>query len=98
MRKNKQSSVKIILSKMSKRGTNWCEKECSLLVSAINKRERQCLGKTTGPGYEGPDKVTQATKKAAWAEVAAEIARSVLVSISISTIFLLGLCLIPLYY
>lgn len=78
---------------MSKRCSNWTEKDCSLLLSAISKRERQCLGRTTGPGYEGADKCTQATKRAAWDEVAAEIARSVKFAIATSLCFRF-----PLYY
>jgi hypothetical protein len=57
-----------------RRSNNWTPKEETLLMLAVGQRERQCLKKFTGAGFEGPGKVTKASKSQAWDEVAAEIA------------------------
>jgi hypothetical protein len=56
-----------------RQSNNWTSNEENLLSLAVAQREHQCLKQFSGAGFEGPGKVTKASKSQAWDEVAAEI-------------------------
>ena len=65
------------MTAVEKRAANWLPKEHGVLMEAVEKRQRQINGKYSGPGDQGPNRVTKYSKSKAWEEVAAEVSRFV---------------------